>query len=74
MARLLAELQHLALLTDCPAATNASLPEPSRAVTRIVFTTRDMEARAWLKGLATNAGFSVREDVVGNTFLRWDGA
>jgi ureidoglycolate amidohydrolase len=72
--RLLSELHHLARLTDCPPTTDASLPAPTQAVTRIVFTPRDMEARAWLKRLATDAGFAVREDAVGNTFLRWEGS
>ncbi|HEX4154858.1 MAG TPA: M20 family metallo-hydrolase [Acidobacteriaceae bacterium] len=71
--RLLAELQHLARITDCPPTEDKSLPEPTQAVTRIVFTPRDLEARAWLKSLAAKAGFSVREDAVGNTFLRWQG-
>jgi ureidoglycolate amidohydrolase len=72
--RLLRELHHLAMITDCPETTDASLPEPTQAVTRIVFTPRDLEARAWLKGLAVEAGFGVREDAVGNTFLRWEGS
>lgn len=72
--RLLAELQHLARITDCPPTEDRSLPEPTQAVTRIVFTPRDLEARAWLKSLASAAGFSVREDAVGNTFIRWEGS
>lgn len=72
--RLLAELHHLALLTDCPPTEDATLPAPTQAVTRIVFTARDLEARAWLTGLAEAAGFSVRTDAIGNTFLRWDGS
>jgi N-carbamoyl-L-amino-acid hydrolase len=72
-ARLLAELQELARITDCPPTEDKSLPEPTQAVTRIVFTPRDLEARAWLKSLATKSGFSVREDAIGNTFLRWEG-
>jgi N-carbamoyl-L-amino-acid hydrolase len=72
--RLLAELHHLARLTDCPATTDASLPAPTQAVTRIVFTPRDLEARAWLTSLAEASGFSVRVDAVGNTFLRWPGS
>ncbi|MDE1162907.1 MAG: M20 family metallo-hydrolase [Acidobacteriaceae bacterium] len=72
--RLLAELHHLATITDCPPTTDTSLPEPTQAVTRIVFTPRDLEARAWLKKLAADAGFTVREDAVGNTFLRWEGS
>ena len=74
MDRLMGELFHLATLTDCPPTTDASLPLPTQAVTRIVFTPRDLEARAWLRGLAEEAGFSVRVDAVGNTFLRWKGA
>ena len=72
--RLLAELHHLSKLTDCPPTTDASLPAPTQAVTRIVFTPRDLEARAWLTGLAEAAGFTVRTDAVGNTFLRWQGS
>jgi ureidoglycolate amidohydrolase len=72
--RLLRELHQLALLTDCPPTEDKSLPAPTQAVTRIVFTARDLEARAWLKKLATDAGFAVREDAVGNTFLRWEGS
>ncbi len=71
--RLLGELHHLAGLTDCPPA-EPSLRAPAQAVTRIVFTQRDLEARAWLIGLAEEAGFSVRVDAVGNTFFRWEGA
>jgi ureidoglycolate amidohydrolase len=72
--RLLHELHHLARLTDCPPTEDKSLPEPTQAVTRIVFTPRDLEARAWLKSLALDAGFTVREDAVGNTFLRFEGS
>jgi ureidoglycolate amidohydrolase len=71
--RLLSELYQLARLTDCPPTEDKSLPEPTQAVTRIVFTPRDLEARAWLKSLAEAAGFAVRVDAVGNTFLRWQG-
>jgi len=71
--RLLSELHQLALLTDCPPTEDKSMPEPKQAVTRIVFTPRDLEARAWLTALAEAAGFSVRTDAVGNTFLRWQG-
>ncbi len=71
--RLLSELHHLAHLTDCPPTEDKSLPEPTQPVTRIVFTPRDLEARAWLTALAEAAGFTVRTDAVGNTFLRWQG-
>jgi len=72
-ARLLRELHHLATLTDCPPTTDPSLPSPTTAVTRIVFTPRDLEARAYITGLAESAGFSVRIDAIGNTFLRFPG-
>ena len=72
--RLQRELQELALLTDCPVPTDASLLAPVQAVTRIVFTPRDMEVRTWLKKLAADAGFVVREDAVGNMFFRWVGS
>jgi N-carbamoyl-L-amino-acid hydrolase len=72
--RLLAELHELARITDCPPTEDRSLPEPTQAVTRIVFTPRDLEARAWLKSIANDADFSVREDAVGNTFMRWEGS
>jgi N-carbamoyl-L-amino-acid hydrolase len=72
--RLLRELHHLARITDCPATIDKSLPEPTQAVTRIVFTPRDLEARAWLKSLADDAGFTTRVDAVGNTFFRWEGS
>ncbi len=72
--RLLSEMRRLARITDCPQDEDKSLPAPMQAVTRIVFTPRDLEARAWLKSVATAAGFNVREDAVGNTFVRWEGS
>ena len=71
--RLLSELHQLARITDCPPTDDSSLPEPTQAVTRIIFTSRDLEARKWLKSLAIQGGFNVREDAIGNTFVRWDG-
>lgn len=72
--RLLRELHHLAQFTDCPPTQDASLPAPTQAVTRVVFTQRDLQARAWLKQLAADAGFAIREDAVGNIFIRWAGS
>ena len=71
--RLLSELHHLATLTDCPPSDDPTLPTPTQAVTRIVFTPRDLEARAYILSLAEAAGFSVRVDAIGNTFLRFPG-
>jgi ureidoglycolate amidohydrolase len=67
--RLLHELHHLATLTDCPPST---VPNTT-AVTRIVFTPRDLEARAYILSLATAAGFETRTDPIGNTFIRFQG-
>jgi ureidoglycolate amidohydrolase len=44
------------------------------AVTRVVFTDDDLQARAWLRGLYEEAGLVVREDAVGNVFARWIGS
>jgi ureidoglycolate amidohydrolase len=70
--RLFDELQTLATFTE-PPAEDAVKPGDT-AVTRIVFSERDREARAWLKQRATEAGLSIREDAVGNTFFRWEGS
>jgi acetylornithine deacetylase/succinyl-diaminopimelate desuccinylase-like protein len=67
--RLLRELHHLATLTDCPPS-----PDPqTTAVTRIVFTPRDLEARAYIISVAETAGFLIHTDAIGNTFFRWAG-
>lgn len=66
--RLLTELRTLATFTDVEPAKEGT------AVTRIVFTPDDLRARAWLKSLAQQEGFLIREDTVGNTFIRWPGS
>ena len=63
---LMSELHQLAAISDCP--------EPSPAVTRIVFTETDLRAREYLLSLYEDAGLSVRVDPIGNTFARWEGA
>jgi ureidoglycolate amidohydrolase len=67
-ARLLGELQTLARFTHAEPASNGT------AVSRIVFSADDLRARAWLKELAAAEGFNVRDDAVGNIFIRWTGA
>ena len=62
--RLMGELETLAGFSDAPAP----------AVTRVVFSESDLRARAYVKGLCAEAGLSVREDAVGNTFARWIGS
>jgi N-carbamoyl-L-amino-acid hydrolase len=62
--RLLSEIETLAAFSDAEAP----------AVTRIVFSPADLKARAWMKARCVEAGLSVREDAVGNTFARWGGS
>jgi N-carbamoyl-L-amino-acid hydrolase len=61
--RLSAELDSLARISD------AEFP----AVTRVLFTKPDQDARKWLDGLLKEAGLTVRVDPVGNIFARWPG-
>ena len=69
--RIMRELQQLAAFTEPP----AEAPKAGEtAVTRVVFTERDRQARVWLKTLAMEAGLTIREDAVGNTFFRWQGS
>jgi ureidoglycolate amidohydrolase len=65
--RLVNELQTLATLTSAEPVDNGT------AVTRIVFSADDLRARAWLKELAAAENFEVRDDAVGNIFIRWAG-
>src|SRR5258708_9630628 len=60
------------LLSKIEALASISDAEPP-AVTRIVFTPTDLKARAWTIALCEEAGFAVREDVIGNIFARWAG-
>jgi ureidoglycolate amidohydrolase len=62
--RLLSEIDALALFSDAEAP----------AVTRIVFSPTDLKARAWMKARCEEAGLTVRQDAIGNTFARWDGS
>ncbi len=62
--RLLSEIETLASFSDAEAP----------AVTRIVFTPADLRARAWMTAHCQDAGLTVREDAVGNTFARWNGS
>jgi ureidoglycolate amidohydrolase len=42
-------------------------------VTRVVFTEADVRGREFVKKLCREAGLTIREDAVGNTFARWTG-
>jgi ureidoglycolate amidohydrolase len=62
--RLANEIEELASISD------AAPP----AVTRIVFTPTDRQARAWLIPLCEKVGLAVRQDSIGNIFARWEGS
>ncbi|MGL4610634.1 MAG: M20 family metallo-hydrolase [Trueperaceae bacterium] len=63
-SRLLQELNTLATFSEVPAP----------AVTRVLYTEQDMKARAYLKNLFADARLHVREDALGNTYIRWQGS
>ena len=62
--RLISEIEALALISDAEAP----------AVTRVVFTPADLKARAWLQACCEEAGLALRQDPIGNTFVRWTGS
>jgi N-carbamoyl-L-amino-acid hydrolase len=62
--RLVSEIETLASISDAEAP----------AVTRIVFSPVDLKARAWLMARCQEAGLTVRQDAIGNTFARWPGS
>ena len=55
-------------------ALGAISQEPPPVVTRVVFTEADVRGREFVKNLCHDAGLSIREDAVGNTFARWVGS
>ena len=62
--RMLSEIEELASISEA---------DPP-VVTRIVFGSADLKARAWMKARCEGAGLSVREDAAGNIFARWNGS
>jgi N-carbamoyl-L-amino-acid hydrolase len=68
--RLSAELRGLAGFSE----QEATPADGGVAVSRVVFGEGDLQARAYVEGLARDAGLSVRRDAVGNTFFRWQGS
>ncbi len=61
-SRIMDRLDSLASFSDVPAP----------AVTRVVFSSVDLAARAYFKNLCE--GFAIRQDAVGNIFVRWVGS
>src|SRR5581483_7920534 len=62
--RVMDELERLAEISDTPAP----------AVTRVVFSQADMDARRFVKDECAGAGLAVHEDAIGNMFARWAGS
>jgi len=61
------------LMEELMALAQISEADPP-VVTRVVFGEADMRARAYVKGLFANAGLSITQDAIGNTFARWEGS
>ncbi len=60
------------LMEELETLARISEAEPP-VVTRVVFSEADLRARVQVKELCREAGLGIREDAVGNTFLRWEG-
>jgi ureidoglycolate amidohydrolase len=63
VARAQAAIDELAAITEVP----------NPAVTRVIFSDHDLEARSWIKARCAELGLKVRQDTVGNIFARWEG-
>ena len=61
------------LLTELSELSNISA-HPLPAVTRVLFSPEDMQARDWLRAKAVDAGLDFRSDAVGNLFIRLAGS
>jgi len=61
--RIQSKLDKLAMYSDTQAP----------AITRVLFTPTELEARQYVRDLMVDAGLSVREDAIGNIFGRWQG-
>lgn len=64
ISRLMSEIEHLGTISDAPAP----------AMTRVLYTPTDMQGRRYVKQLLEEAGFSWREDAMGNLFGRFAGS
>jgi len=61
-----------ALMKELETLAHISEADPP-VVTRVVFSHADLRARVHVKELCRETGLSVREDAIGNTFIRWEG-
>lgn len=60
------------LINELQALGRISEMQPP-VVTRVVFGEADQRARAYVKKLCLEAGLTITEDAIGNTFARWEG-
>jgi ureidoglycolate amidohydrolase len=60
------------LMEELTALANITEADPP-VVTRVVFSEADMRGRSHVKELCYEAGLMIREDAIGNTFIRWEG-
>ena len=60
------------LMAELTALANITEGDPP-VVTRVVFSDADLRGRTHVKELCFEAGLQVREDAIGNTFIRWEG-
>ena len=63
IARVEADLTALAEISEHPAP----------AVTRVLFSDADLQARSWMQARCEEAGLELRTDEAGNLFARWQG-
>jgi N-carbamoyl-L-amino-acid hydrolase len=48
--------------------------QPAPAVTRVLFSEADLQARQFVNDLCREAGLALHEDAIGNLFVRWTGS
>jgi ureidoglycolate amidohydrolase len=63
-AALQRRIDELALISEAPAPV----------VTRVLFSEADIRGREYVRKAARDAGLAIREDAVGNIFVRWNGS
>jgi ureidoglycolate amidohydrolase len=64
LERIQSEIDELAKISEAPPPV----------VTRVLFSTADRQARAFIRERCSDLGLALREDAVGNVFARWEGA
>ncbi len=72
MAQVKPDVHRDMLMDELTALARITEGEPP-VVTRIVFSEADLRGRAYVKDLCREAGLQIREDAIGNTFIRWEG-